>query len=45
MAPIDTALQKENLSYQKYHLPKMAPNINGMSQLHYRISEVLPESC
>ena len=33
MAPTDTVLQKEGSSYQKYHLPKMEPNINGISQL------------
>ena len=43
-------------SYQKYHLTKMAPNINGTSQkwdltkltsqnLHYWFSEVLPTPC
>ena len=45
MAPIDTLLQKGHSSYQKYHLIKMAPNIsgkNGISQLHYCFSEVLP---
>ena len=40
MAPIDTVLQKEHSSYQKYHLPKMASNINGISQLHYWFSQV-----
>ena len=34
MATIDIVLQKRHSSYQKYHLPKMAPNMNGISQLH-----------
>ena len=52
MALIDTILQKGHSSYQKDHLTKMAPNINGISQkwyitkivtqnLHYWLSEVL----
>ena len=32
MALIDTILQKGHSSYQKYHLTKMAANINGTSQ-------------
>ena len=32
MALIDTILQKGHSSYQKDHLTKMAPNINGISQ-------------
>ena len=32
MAPIDTVLQKGHSSYHKYHLAKMAPNINVISQ-------------
>ena len=39
MAPIDTVLQKGHSSYQKYHLPKIAPNINGISQLHFGFLE------
>ena len=35
MAPIDTVLQKGHSSYQKYHLAKMTPNINGISQNWY----------
>ena len=32
MAPIDIMLQKGHSSYQKYHLTKMAPNMNDTSQ-------------
>ena len=32
MALIDTILRKGHSSYQKYHLTKIAPNINGTSQ-------------
>ena len=32
MAPTVTALQKEHSSYQKYHLAKVAPKINGIPQ-------------
>ena len=32
MALIDTILQKGHYSYQKYHLTKLAANINGKSQ-------------
>ena len=32
MALIDTILQKGHSSYQKYHLTKMAPHKNGISQ-------------
>ena len=35
MAPIETVLQKGHSSYQKYHVAKMAPNINGISQNWY----------
>ena len=39
---VDRVLQKGHLPYQKYHLPKIASNINDISQLHYWFSEVLP---
>ena len=42
MTPTDTVFQKGHSSYQKYHLPKMESGINGLSQLHYWFSEVLP---
>ena len=32
MVPIDTMLQKGPSPYQKYHLTKIAPNINGTSR-------------
>ena len=32
MSPIDTILPKRHCSYQKYHLTKIAANINGTSQ-------------
>ena len=32
MAPIATMLQKGHSPHQKYHLTKMAPSINGISQ-------------
>ena len=35
MTPIDTVLQKGHSFYQKYHLAKMAPNINDISQKWY----------
>ena len=40
MAPIDTVLQKGHSSYQKYHLAKMAPNINGISQKWYPTTRI-----
>ena len=40
MAPIDTVLQKGHSSYHKYHLTKMAPNINGISQ-EWRLTTTL----
>ena len=41
MAPIDTVLQKEHSSYQKYHLAKIAPNVNGISQNWYLTTTLL----
>ena len=38
MALTDTILQKGHASYQKYHLTKMAPNINGTSQKWHLIN-------
>ena len=39
MAPIDTVLQKGH--YQKYHLAKLAPIINGTSQKWYLTTTLL----
>ena len=43
MALIDTMLQKGHSSYQKYHLTKMAPNINGTSQ-KWHLTKMAPQN-
>ena len=39
--PFNTVLQKGGSSYEKYHIAKMAPNMNGISQLYYWFSKLL----
>ena len=41
MAPIGTVLQNGYSSYQKYHLAKMAPSINDISQKWYLKTTIL----
>ena len=44
MEPVDIILQKGHSSYQKYHLTKVTPTINGTSQ-KWHLTEKLGAMC